>query len=286
MTLDPEIEQRIEEPAADIAVREARLSPAEAVEHMRIRVPERGNRTLRRVLERANADKQLKGWWHVSNVNAVVRLEINDHSWVHIQIVANIALKLLRQLTKHGIEPSLVGDYGMRNEDAEVVVVLAALTHCIGMSVHRRGHEDWSLFLAEPKLRELLDGIYEEPDRTVVVSEVLQAITSHRADGEPLSLEAGILRVGDALDMVLRQLAEQLQRDVRDDLDVHPRVVVDLEALDCVDVRDVPPGLHLRVLVDALDERRELAIRPRRHLDPHLRHRLGGRQMGLFLRLI
>jgi uncharacterized protein len=201
VTLDPELEQRIEEPTADTAVREARLTPAEAVEHMRIRLPERGNRTLRRVLERANADRQLKGWWHVANVNAVVRLEINDHSWVHIQIVANIALKLLRQLTKHGIEPSLVRDYGMRNDDAEVVVVLAALTHCVGMSVHRRGHEDWSLFLAEPKLRELLDGIYEEPDRTVIVSEVLQAITSHRADGEPLSLEAGILRVGDALDM-------------------------------------------------------------------------------------
>ena len=89
----------------------------------------------------------------------------------------------------------------MKSEDAEVVVVLAALTHCVGMSVHRRGHEDWSLFLAEPKLRELLDGIYDEPDRTVIVSEVLQAITSHRADGEPLSLEAGILRVADALDM-------------------------------------------------------------------------------------
>ena len=201
MTLDPEIEQRIEEPASETAVREARLTPAEAVQHMRIRLPERGNRTLRRVLERANSDDQLKGWWHVSNVNAVVRLAINDHSWVHIQIVANIALKLLRQLAKHGVEPSLVRDYGMRDEDAEVVVVLAALTHCVGMSVHRRGHEDWSLFLAEPKLRELLEGLYEEPDRTVVVSEVLQAITSHRADGEPLSLEAGILRVADALDM-------------------------------------------------------------------------------------
>ena len=201
MTLDPETEQRIEEPASDAAVREARLTPAEAVEHMRIRLPERGNRTLRRVLERANADVQLKGWWHVSNVNAVVRLQINDHSWVHIQIVANIALKLLRQLMKHGIEPSVVRDYGMQNDDAEVVVVLSALTHCVGMSVHRRGHEDWSLFLAEPKLRELLEGIYEEPDLTVVVCEVLQAITSHRADGEPLSLEAGILRVGDALDM-------------------------------------------------------------------------------------
>ncbi len=188
-------------PVSEQALRDTRLSPSEAVEHMRIRLPDRGNRKLRRVLERANADKELKGWWHVANVNAVVRLAINDHSWVHIQIVANIALKLLRQLTKNGVEPSLVRDYGMEREDAEMVVVLAALTHCVGMSVHRKGHEDWSLFLAEPKLRELLDGIYDEPDRTVMVSEVLQAITSHRADGEPLSLEAGILRVADALDM-------------------------------------------------------------------------------------
>jgi uncharacterized protein len=80
-------------------------------------------------------------------------------------------------------------------------VTLSALLHCIGMSVHRHGHEDYSLFLAEPKSRELLDGIYEEPELTVVVSEVLQAITSHRADGQPLALEAGILRVADALDM-------------------------------------------------------------------------------------
>ena len=50
-------------------------------------------------------------------------------------------------------------------------------------------------------MRELLEGIYEEPELTVVVSEALQAITSHRADGEPLSLEAGVLRVADALDL-------------------------------------------------------------------------------------
>ncbi len=199
--VDTEPEHLIEEPVSEEALRETRLTPAEAVSGMQIRLPVRGNRALRRALERANEDNELKAWWHVSNVNAVVRLEINDHSWVHIQIVANIALKLLRELVKHGVEPSVVRDYGMKNDDAEVVVVLAALTHCVGMSVHRRGHEDFSLFLAEPKLRELLDGIYSEPDRTVLVSEVLQAITSHRADGEPLSLEAGILRVADALDM-------------------------------------------------------------------------------------
>jgi metal-dependent HD superfamily phosphatase/phosphodiesterase len=80
VTLDPESRRRIDEPSSTDAVKEARLTPAEAVEHMRIRLPERGNRQLRRVLERANADRQLKAWWHVSNVNAAVRLEINDHS--------------------------------------------------------------------------------------------------------------------------------------------------------------------------------------------------------------
>ncbi len=201
MALDKETEQRIDQPVSAEAERETRLTPAQAVEQMRINVPVRGNRKLRTLLERVNDDKQLKSWWHVANVNAVVRMEINDHSWVHIQIVANIALKLLRQLTKHGIEPSLVRDYAFERDDAEMVVVLGALLHCVGMAIHREGHEDFSLFLAEPKLRELLAGIYEEPELTVITSEVLQAITSHRDYGKPLTIEAGIVRVADALDM-------------------------------------------------------------------------------------
>ena len=201
MALDPEIEERIDQPVSAEAERETRLTPAQAVEQMRINVPVRGNRALRTVIERANGDLQLKGWWHAANVNAVARMEINDHSWVHVQIVANIALKLLRQLTKHGVEPSVVRDYGFSRDDAEVVVLLAALTHCVGMAVHRDGHEDFSLFLAEPKLRALLDGLYGEPELTVLTAEVLQAITSHRDYGKPLTLEAGIVRVADALDM-------------------------------------------------------------------------------------
>jgi uncharacterized protein len=199
--LDQETTDRIDQPVSDEAQEEIRLSPTEAVARMRINVPVRGNRKLRTLVERVNADDELKGWWHVSNVNAVSRMQINDHSWVHIQIVTNIALKLLRQLTKHGVEPGLVRDFGLEQDDAEVVVVLSALLHCVGMSIHRHGHEDFSLFLSEPKIRELLAGIYEEPDLTVITSEVLQAIISHRADGEPLTTEAGLLRVADALDM-------------------------------------------------------------------------------------
>ena len=133
-------------------------------------------------------------------MNAVVRLEINDHSWVHIQIVANIALKLLRQLTKHGVEPSAVRDFGLEQDDAEVIVALSALFHCVGMSVHRHGHEDFSLFLSEPKMRELLDGIYDEPELTVIVSRCCRrsratAPTGNRSRSRPGSC------VADALDM-------------------------------------------------------------------------------------
>jgi uncharacterized protein len=198
--LPAEVEQAAG-PLSEEAVRDTRLTPAEAVAGMRIRVPARGNRKLRRLLEKVEGDRQLKAWWHVANVNAVVRLQINDHSWVHVQIVTNIAVKLLRQLVKHGVTPSLVSDYRLTNDDSEVVLVLAALMHDIGMSVHRHDHESFSLFLAEPKMRELLDDLYDEPERTVVVSEALQAIISHRADGEPLALEAGVLRVADALDL-------------------------------------------------------------------------------------
>ena len=199
--LDPETQERIEDPIPQEAEREARLTPAEAIAMMRLNVPARGNARLRRVLGRAARDESLKAYWHVSNVNAVKRLGINDHSWIHIQVVANIALKMLRQLVKRGVEPSVVTDYGMERDDAEVVVVLASLVHCIGMAVHRDRHEDWSLFLAAPKLRRLLDGIYEEPELTVLTAEILQAITSHRTDGHPLTLESGIVRVADALDM-------------------------------------------------------------------------------------
>src|SRR5437764_14585764 len=100
MALDPETEKRIEQPASDEAERETRLTPAEAVQQMRIRVPVRANRKLRTVIDRVNKDDQIKAWWHVANVNAVARMEINDNSSVHIQLARNTALTLPRQLPK------------------------------------------------------------------------------------------------------------------------------------------------------------------------------------------
>jgi metal-dependent HD superfamily phosphatase/phosphodiesterase len=244
VAIDKETADRIEQPVAAEAEHEARLSPTEAIERMRINVPVRGNRKLRTLIERVNEDKQLKGWWHVSNVNAVARMEINDHSWVHIQIVTNIALKLLRQLTKHHVEPAVVTDYGMNRDDAEVVVTLAALTHCIGMSIHRHGHEDFSLFLAAPKLQQLLDGIYDEPDRTVIVSEVLQAIISHRADGQPLTIEAGLIRVADALDMAKGRSRVPFERGR---VSMHSLSAAAIEDVTITDGEERPIAIEIRM---------------------------------------
>jgi uncharacterized protein len=69
------------------------------------------------------------------------------------------------------------------------------------MSIHRRDHERYSLFLTADKLGSLLKDVYEEPERSVIVDETLHAIIGHRSDGAPFTVEAGIVRVADALDM-------------------------------------------------------------------------------------
>jgi metal-dependent HD superfamily phosphatase/phosphodiesterase len=177
------------------------VSSREALAQVRVRAPTRGNRRLERLLEAVNADQQVKAWWHVSAVNATRRLGMSDHSWVHIQIVLNIGLRLGRLLFRRGVTPSVTVDYGMGEHDAEVVIAAACLMHCVGMSIHREDHERFSLFLTADKLGDLLAGVYEEPERTIIVSEALHAIIGHRRQHQPLTVEAGIVRVADALDM-------------------------------------------------------------------------------------
>lgn len=166
-----------------------------------LNVPSRGNPKVEKLIERINADDEMYALWLAANVNAVERLQMTDHGPVHVKIVMNIAVKLLRVLMESGVEPNVVTNYGMGTDDAEVIVLLASLLHDVGMSVHRKDHEEFSLFVAQPKIRELLEGIYDRATATVIRSEILHAIIGHRSGGAPLTLEAGIVRVADALDM-------------------------------------------------------------------------------------
>jgi hypothetical protein len=176
------------------------LVPREALADIRVRAPTRGNRRLERLLDAVNADDQVKAWWHVAGVNAR-RLQMSDHSWVHIQIVLNIGLRLARLLFRRGVVPSVVADFAMSERDAEVVIAAGCLLHCVGMSIHREDHERYSLILASGKLDALLSSAYEEPERSIISAEALHAIIGHRRGGDPFTVEAGIVRVADALDM-------------------------------------------------------------------------------------
>jgi len=177
-----------------------RKPPREAIAEAKVRAPTRGNKKLESFLSAVNEDEQVRAWWYMAQVHAE-RLGMSDHSWVHTQIVLNISLRLLRLLVKAGVEPAVVADHGMSPRDAEVVVAGGALLHDVGMSIHRADHEAYSLFLASGALDRLLADSYREPQRTVIASEILHAIIGHRRRGQPYTLEAGVVRVADALDM-------------------------------------------------------------------------------------
>lgn len=165
-----------------------------------IHVPTQGNELLEQVLFNINNDEEIRTLWKVSNVNATVRLSMPDHGHVHFQIVANIGLRIGRILNKKGVEFSVTKDYGLSHKHGELIVLLACVFHDLGISVHRDSHEEFSLFLANNLLHRVLDFLPVN-ERTIVTSEVLHAIISHRRGGKPLSIEAGIVRVSDALDM-------------------------------------------------------------------------------------
>jgi metal-dependent HD superfamily phosphatase/phosphodiesterase len=110
-------------------------------------------------------------------------------------------LKLLRILVEKNVVPSIVRHYGMKNEDAEVVVVLGSIFHDLGVAVIRNQHERFGALLALSFIEKYLQPIYSAEERTIICSEALHAIVSHEDPNKPLTVEAGIVRVADALDM-------------------------------------------------------------------------------------
>jgi metal-dependent HD superfamily phosphatase/phosphodiesterase len=168
---------------------------------MNVTVPTRHNRTLQELIAKVNSDAELAQLYVCANMNAVDRSQMNDHGEIHIRIVANAALRLMRLLNDAQVTASIVTNYGMTPDDAEVIVVLASCLHDVGIAIHRDNHEHHSLVIAYPKARQLLAGLYEEPALTTMVSEVLHAIIAHNWAEKCLTLEAGVVKVADALDM-------------------------------------------------------------------------------------
>ncbi|MGD8545700.1 MAG: HD domain-containing protein [Candidatus Bathyarchaeota archaeon] len=163
-------------------------------------IPFRGNNKLEQIMESVQQDSMLNSYWKCSNIMAIDRMGYTDHGPTHVKIVANLALKLLRVLIKNGVEPSIVKNYKMTNNDSEVVVVLGSIFHDLGMIVQRNDHEKYSVLIALKFLDEYLR-VYPLEEQAIVTSEVLHCVVSHERPNNPLTIEAGIVSIADALDM-------------------------------------------------------------------------------------
>lgn len=172
----------------------------ESLDAIKINVPVGGNELLAKVVDLINKNDEIKTLWKIMNVNAIDRLGMSDHGPTHFNIVANNGLKLARILNKKGEVMSVVRDLGLTYQHAEVIIFLASIMHDLGISIHREGHEEFSLFIAREIMKDILAFMSIE-ERMVIISETSHTIISHRAYGKPLTLEAGIMRMADAIDM-------------------------------------------------------------------------------------
>jgi metal-dependent HD superfamily phosphatase/phosphodiesterase len=214
-------------------------------------IPFRGNSKLKAVMEKVRQDRKLQAYWRCSNVMAIERMGYTDHGPTHVKIVSNLSLRLLRILVeKKLITPSIVENYSMNVDDAEVVVVLASILHDLGMIVQRSDHQKYSAFLALSVLDNLLSPTYNEEQRAIITSEVLHAIVSHEepVGNEPtnriLTKEAGIVGIADALDMEAGRARIPFQAGK---IDIHAVSALSIEKVDIELTENAPKPITIKI---------------------------------------
>jgi uncharacterized protein len=195
-----------------------------------IKAPVQVGKVTTTILELINKHEEVWTLWELTNVMAQDRLRMTDHGAKHFQIVLNNGLTMLDILHNKGIETEMEKRHKLGFDYAQAVVVLASLFHDLGMSIHRENHEEYSLFLANDLLRDLLSFLPVR-ERVILKSDVLHAIISHRSEGKPLTIEAGVVKVADALDMT--EGRSRFTGATKEELSIHS---VSAQAIDVIEI--------------------------------------------------
>jgi metal-dependent HD superfamily phosphatase/phosphodiesterase len=157
---------------------------------------------LNRVLETLDSDAEVQAYLEAQNVNPVARKGYNDHGAKHVSIVRHRALCLYDLLKTGDVDFNGATEQGLDEADEAVIVALAATLHDIGHVVHRDEHPYYSIPLAADLLDRLLPKMgYDTAEAVRVKGETLHAVLCHHTEEDPLTTEAGVVRVADALDM-------------------------------------------------------------------------------------
>jgi len=195
-------------------------------------------------MRKVKTDIKLQTYWRCANVMAIDRMGFTDHGPTHVKIVANLALRLLRILVDKKVKPSIVKDYKMKNEDAEVVVVMGAILHDLGMTVTRNDHEKYGVLIAREVIENCLEHIYSDEERAVMSSEILHAVVGHERPNNPLTIEAGIVGIADALDMEAGRARIPFQSGK---IDIHAVSALSIEKVEISEEGKKPITIKIRM---------------------------------------
>jgi metal-dependent HD superfamily phosphatase/phosphodiesterase len=223
---------------------------------------------LNAVLETVLGDEEIEAYLEAQNVNPVARKGYNDHGAKHIEIVRDRALCLYELLKEGGVAFNGAGDQGLAEADESVIIALAATLHDVGHVVHRDDHPYYSIPLAADVLDRLLPEFYDTADAVRVKAEVLHAILCHHVEEDPLTTEAGVIRIADALDMERGRSRIPYDKGSRgvntlssraiDRVTLQPGdgvpVLVEIEMTDAVGVYQVDELLKAKVTGSGLEE--------------------------------
>lgn len=194
---------------------------------------------LRAAFRLLEEDEEVIEMLKISNIMAVTRLRYNDHGVTHARIVAGIALELLEILMNNKVIPTTLRDGTARNiDESKLVVLFASYFHDIGNAVHRINHEFIGALLAKDILDKLLPKLGITDRRLVALrQEVMHAIYATEYDVKCLTVECGVVKVGDGLDMAegRARIPYKLGK-----LDMHALSAISIKKVE-VEIGDVKP---------------------------------------------
>ncbi len=139
----------------------------------------------------------------MSNIMAVSRLKYNDHGIIHARVVAGAALELIDILSNAGVEMTYIRD-GIAGgiDEVKIAVLISSYLHDIGNSIHRVNHELLGVLIS----RNIVDRIllrlgFDRRKAIDMRQEILHNIYASDYNVQCLSIECGIVKISDGLDM-------------------------------------------------------------------------------------
>ncbi|ASJ10416.1 metal-dependent phosphohydrolase [Thermococcus sp. P6] len=122
----------------------------------------------------------------------------NDHGPIHVLLTTRRALELLGIIKRFGMETT-AEKLGKPLRWSKFIVAFGALLHDIGNMIHRQNHYEFSVFLAEPIVDELVREFTD--DHLLLKALTLNAIYTHDEAVPCTTIEGSLVTIADGCDM-------------------------------------------------------------------------------------